>query len=87
MPTLMEDLVFQWEFGVKGNRGRMFFKVIHLGVVWGIWRERNKRVFDDTKMSAWEVVGSIVYEIYSWVLMKKEFLDVSMNDMVRNWVP
>lgn len=49
----MEALFFQWGNGVKGVRGRMFFKDILLGVVWGIWNERNKRVFENKKMSVW----------------------------------
>lgn len=34
----------------------------------------------------WAVIDSIVCEINSWVLVKKEFSNCSLNDMVRDWV-
>lgn len=63
----------------------MFAKVILPGVVWGIWEEINKRVFEDKASGVWAVIDSIVGEISSWVLVN-EFNNCSMNDMVRDWV-
>lgn len=34
----------------------------------------------------WTVINSIVCEISSWVLEKKEFSSRSLNDLVRDWV-
>lgn len=36
----------------RGGRGRMFIKAILLGVMWGIWKEKNIRVFEDKVRSA-----------------------------------
>lgn len=79
-----EALFCLWGRVVKGERSKIFIKVILAGVLWGIWKERNKRVFED-KRSVWVVIDSIVCEISSWVLVK-EFQNCSMNDMVKDWV-
>lgn len=64
----------------------MFLKAILPRVVWDIWKKRNRRVFEDKKRSAWEVFVLIICKICSWVLMKKEFQDCSLNDIVWDWV-
>lgn len=32
------------------------------------------------------VINSIICEVASWVLVKKKFKDVSMTDIVRDWI-
>lgn len=34
----------------------------------------------------WTVIDTTVFETSSWVLVKKEFSNCSLNDMVRDWV-
>lgn len=34
----------------------------------------------------WAVIDSIVCQINSWVLVKKEFNNCSINDVIRDWV-
>lgn len=86
VPESVEDLFCQWGRGAKGPQGKMFLEVILLGVVWGIWKERNRRVFKDKAKSVWAVIDSIVCESSYWVLVKKKFKKFSMNDKVRDWV-
>lgn len=81
MLGFMEDLLMG-ERG-RGVQRRMFLKAILPGVVWGIWKERNRRVFEDKTRSMWVVIDSIVCEINSWVLVG-EFKNCSLNDMVRD---
>lgn len=67
MPTSLADLFTQWEFGVKGVRSRMFFKAILSGVVWGIWKERNKRIFENKKEARerWWILLGVIFVLGS----------------------
>lgn len=76
----------EWGRGVKGDQGKMFLKVMLPGVIWGISEERNRRIFEDKERCMWAVIDSIVCEISSWVLVKKEISNFSLNDIVRDWV-
>lgn len=84
IPESVENLFYQWGTGVKGDLGKMFPKVILTCVVWGIWKEINKRIFEDNERCERAVIDSIVYEISSWVLVKNEFSNCSFNDIVRD---
>lgn len=60
------DMLFcQWGRGGKGDWGKMFLKVILPVVVWGIWKERNRRVFSDQFRNVWVVIDLIIHEISS----------------------
>lgn len=43
------DVIRQWGWGVKEVRGKTFLKATIHGIVWGIWKERNERIFKDKK--------------------------------------
>lgn len=63
----------------------MFIRALLHGVLWGIWKERNKRIFEDHKKNRLEVIDSILCEVGSWLLVKKEFEDCSPNEFMRDW--
>lgn len=44
------------------------------------------RVFEDKARSVWAVIDSIICKISSWVLVKKEFINCSLNDLIRDWM-
>lgn len=44
MLASINDVFCQWG-GVKGMRGGMFVKALLHGIVWGIWKKRNRRIF------------------------------------------
>lgn len=45
MPKLIGDLIHQWGSGMGGGKKKAFSKALFQGVVWGLWKERNRRVF------------------------------------------
>lgn len=62
-------LISQWGGGVKGKRDKMFFKSLAQGVLWGIWKEINRRILEGKVRGIMEVVDSILYEVGSWLLV------------------
>lgn len=52
--------------------------------MWGIWKERNKRIFEDNKKGYGEVIDYILCEVGSWLLVNEEFANCSLNDFLRD---
>lgn len=63
----------------------MFIQALLHGVVWGIWKKRNKRILEDKNMEPWDVIDSILCEMGSWKLVKKKFENFSLNDFLKDW--
>lgn len=87
MMEKIENLFHQWggEGIVKGGRGKLFIHTLLQGILWGLWKGRNKRIFED-KRSWWMVIDSIICEVASWVPVKDKFKSCNLNDMMRNWI-
>lgn len=47
---------------------------------------KNKRVFEDKKRNIWVVIDSIICEVGLWLMVKKDFKELSLNEFVRDWV-
>lgn len=88
MPDSVEGLFHIWEGGgvVKGAKGKIFIHALLQGILWGLWKERNNRIFKDKERSVWRVIDSIIYEVASWVSVKDKFKFYSLNDLMRDWM-
>lgn len=86
MPETVGELLFQWRRGLQGLRCSLFAKTLGQGTVWGIWKERNRKVFEDKKRHICAVIESIICEVNSWMLLNPAFKDCSLSDMVRDWI-
>lgn len=56
------------------------------GVIWGIWKERNLRLFESKAKSSNKVIDSIVREVGGWVLMTKEFHGTPLFMFLCDWL-
>lgn len=71
---------------MKGRSCCLFIRALEQGIVWGLWKERNMRVFEDKKQNMWAVIDYIICEVSSWMLTNSVFKGCSLNDMVRDWI-
>lgn len=86
MPKLIREFLLSWgKIGeIRGKKGKLFTDAVILGVMWGIWKERNKRIFENVKKEQF-VLDSIVREVGSWLLISNEFHATSLNDFIWDW--
>lgn len=71
--------------GAFGKKERLFLGVIAQGIMWGIWKERNKRIFEGVEKGVWEVRDAIIWEVGLWLLLFVEFEVIFLNDFIRDW--
>lgn len=72
--------------GSVGVRGKALWKCLIHAVVWGIWKERNLRIFEERCNCSNVVIYSIIREVGSWLFVTKEFDGLSLSDFVNDWV-
>lgn len=85
MPRDMVNLFARWKVSGVGERGRSFWGCICHGIASNLWKERSRRIFDDSHKPLMEVIDSIIREVGSWLFVTKTFQGLSLADFVRDW--
>jgi len=67
MPSSVVDLLSGW--GTLLGRGPVFriWKQVPLCVLWGLWCERNSRLFEDMEVSVGAICRKVLNLLYLWV--------------------
>jgi len=67
MPSSVLDLLSGW--GTLLGRGTVnrIWKQVPLGVLWGLWRERNSRLFEDVEVPVGTLCRNVLHMLYLWV--------------------
>ncbi|KAL5725553.1 hypothetical protein ACHQM5_008688 [Ranunculus cassubicifolius] len=65
--------------------GKFYWKLIIHAICWGIWLERNARVFDGEERSIQQVIGSIKKLIWAWGLQDSIGRSVRSENVMFDW--
>lgn len=85
MPNNLVELFDIWGIGGMREKGMCFWGCLPQAVIWNIWKERNLIIFEDKCKPMREVIDVIVRDVSNWLVDTKDFNDISMIDLVRNW--
>jgi len=66
MPRRVLDLLSGW--GTLLGRGQVtqIWKQVPLCVMWGLWHERNARLFEDVELLVLELCRNVLNMLYVW---------------------
>jgi hypothetical protein len=67
MPSSVLDLLTGWGTVLGCGPGFRIWKQVPLCVLWGLWRERNSRLFEDVEVSVGALCRNVFYMLYLWV--------------------
>lgn len=56
-PEDVKAFVSQWYRGGQESRACLFWDYLMHGIMWGVWKEGNKRLFEEVFKSKEEVIG------------------------------
>ena len=59
------DLLFGWR-NWFGKHYSHIWNLIHLCLMWTVWRERNSRTFEDVSSSPDQLLGNFVTSLFDW---------------------
>ncbi|XP_010249547.1 PREDICTED: uncharacterized protein LOC104592081 isoform X1 [Nelumbo nucifera] len=82
------EFINSWQ-GIKINldkRGSCFWKVIIHAVMWNIWEERNRRLFNENYSSLETLRDRTLANINSWMMNSKVFEGIKRSKLQRNWM-
>lgn len=72
-PEEAKDFLCQWYGGGQGKWTKIYWECLLHGVLWGIWKERNRWIFEGKTNNNNEVIDFIVREVGNWTSVLKEF--------------
>ena len=53
--------------------------------MWSIWRNRNDRIFRGSSSLSHELISRVALKITKWALVRKEYFNFNLNDILFNW--
>jgi hypothetical protein len=68
MPRSMLDLLSGWDTLLGRGHVTRLWKQVPLCVMWGLWRERNARLFEDVELPVVDLCRNVLNMLYVWVL-------------------
>lgn len=79
-------LIDQWNCVGLHYRAKLFWSYLFHGVIWGICKERNLRIFEGKKREAEDVIESIIREVGGWLFVSNEYKGLSLSMFMKDWV-
>ena len=63
----MRGVLLSWNSCSVGKKRKRAWKVAPLCIFWSIWKERNRRTFEDKESSDQTIKSSFLYIFWNWV--------------------
>lgn len=86
MPKKLQLMFSSWKSFGASLRSTKFGDYLLHAILWGIWRERNNRIFLGKDRNCEEVIEAIIRELGSWLKASLEFEDILLADFLRDWL-
>jgi hypothetical protein len=67
MPSRVLDLLSGWSTLLGCGPVLRIWKQVPSCVLWGLWRERNSRLFEDMEVSVGALCRNVLKMLYLWV--------------------
>ena len=72
--------VAQWNKSIKA-----LWVCVVWAVLWGIWKERNSRIFSDEYVSVFNLRDKILFWVALWIKSRQDFRDIPLFDLSKGW--
>jgi hypothetical protein len=67
MPSSVLDLLSAWGTLLGHDSAIRIWKQVPLCILWGLWRERNTRLFEDVEVTVGTLCRNVLNMLYLWV--------------------
>ncbi|XP_011621330.1 uncharacterized protein LOC105420238 [Amborella trichopoda] len=84
IPFSVKDLVSQLSFGHLQSGGILVWKIARGVMLWELWKERNRRTFEEVYISADSLLDNVKLSIWHWFSITKDSRGVSQPDVLFN---
>lgn len=80
-PKFLHELIFGWWLSGLGSFPQDIWRALSGAICWGLWKERNNRIFEDRYRTHDELVLSIYDTLFKWALVCPSFDDLVWGDI------
>ncbi|OVA05639.1 Reverse transcriptase zinc-binding domain [Macleaya cordata] len=84
-PKTVMECFTSWSCPVKTPRGKLIWEIQFFAITWGIWKERNRRVFRDKEETIEEIILDIKAMVFRWASTNTLFRNSRFQDFVFFW--
>ena len=81
----VREVLLSWHRSFVGKKRKKAWKASPLCMFWALWRERNRRAFDNFESTNQTIKNSFLYLFWDWVRLYIEGGSLSLLDFV-DWV-
>ena len=85
MHSSMRGVLFSWGDSLVGKKSKKAWKVAPLYLFWSIWRERNRRAFENCESLDETIKSSFLYLFWDWIRLHIRDESMSLLDFV-DWL-
>lgn len=78
-PFQFSELILRWWIRDLDSLPTILWSSLPGAICWGIWKERNSRIFEDNLMSYEEILSYIHSTLFDWISIRSDFEE-------REWV-
>jgi hypothetical protein len=83
MPNNIQELLHCWKVQGRGHPKEVIWKVILALLMWSIWRERNRRIFEKSETNVLFLKSSFLSSLLGWVLVYvPTFVSTNLVDLI-----
>ena len=77
MPAMVEDVLLCWGRTFKNVLAKAIWMMIPSCIWWTLWKERNRRCFEDSAVSLEILQGGVLVTLFYWAnaMLAGPFLD------------
>ena len=80
LDLLNVSTLFRWNKSV-----REFWVIVVWAVLWGIWKERNSRIFCEEVVTSFTLWDKILYWVAIWAKSLKDFRLIPLSNLSMGW--
>ena len=84
LPSSLVDMVEAWQLGPFTGCGLLMSKCSSFAIIWSIWKERNDRIFKASQTAVEDIVPLVTLRLSKWLLCKKEFSNLKLDDVAKD---
>ncbi|OVA01055.1 hypothetical protein BVC80_989g54 [Macleaya cordata] len=79
------DLLDDWHKKFVSRQAKLIWKMIPVPIMWTVWKEWNRRIFEEKDQCWSRVLNSVKVLIYSWEKLHNDFKGVTLDYLMGHW--
>ena len=81
----VKEVILGWKRRNLTAVRRIYWSTLPHAILWAIWKERNRRVFEDKNEAIHKIIEGIKELVWTWGLESKRTNVIPLSNLMFNW--